>query len=155
VNALAPRRFPGVQAPHEDKKWSANLEEKASQRKKEAHRLNLGLPRSLRIRSRSDYLRVQHSGQRARGRYLIVLAMENGLSYARFGITVSRKTGNAVTRNRIKRRIKEFQRLNQEIILPGKDVVIIATRAAAEANFRPMEAEYLELARKAGLTEGA
>lgn len=85
------------------------------------------------------------------GRYLILLSMDNNLPASRFGITVSRKTGNAVTRNRIKRRIRELQRLNRGSTLAGKDIVVIATRQASEASFQEMEAEYGDLLRRSGL----
>ena len=85
------------------------------------------------------------------GRYLIILSMDNDLPASRFGITVSRKTGNAVARNRVKRRIKELQRLNRDSIVPGKDIVVIATREAPKATFEKMEIEYTDLIRRAGL----
>jgi ribonuclease P protein component len=85
------------------------------------------------------------------GRYLIILSMDNDLPASRFGITVSRKTGNAVIRNRVKRRIRELQRLNRDSIVPGKDIVVIATREASRATFEKMEIEYTDLIRRAGL----
>ena len=147
---------PRIQASHEDQERPVDPEKKARQGKKAADRLirkrqNLTFPRSVRVRSRADYLKIQRSGRKMGGRYLIILSMDNDLSASRFGITVSRKTGNAVARNRVKRRIKELQRLNRDSIVPGKDIVVIATREAPKATFEKMEIEYADLIRRAGL----
>ena len=145
-----------IQAPHEDKKRAIDPEKKASQGKEAADGLimeqpDLRFPRSVRLRSRTNYLKVQRSGQKVGGRYLIILSMNNGLPASRFGITVSRKTGNAVTRNRVKRRIRELQRLNRSNVVAGKDIVVIATRRAPGATFEGLNADYKALMKKAGL----
>jgi ribonuclease P protein component len=150
---------PRIQASNEHQKRTADPEKKARQGKKAADRLireRLGLtfPRSVRVRSRADYLKIQRSGRKAGGRYLIILSMDNNLPATRFGITVSRKIGNAVSRNRVRRRIRELQRINRNSIVPGKDIVVIATREASGATFESMKIEYNDLIRKAGLTGG-
>ena len=150
---------PRIQTTHEDQKRATDPEKKARQGKKTVdrlirERLDLTFPRSVRIRSRADYLKIQRSGRKVGGRYLTILSMDNDLTVSRFGITVSRKTGNAIKRNRIKRRIRELQRLNQSSIVPGKDIVVIATREASGAHFKDMKIEYEKLIGKAGLTGG-
>ena len=144
-----------VQGPHEHKGRTPDPETKKGQGKKASDRLkdqpNLCFPPSFRVRSRSDYLTIQRSGRKVRGRYLILLTIENNLRSSRFGITVSKKNGNAVKRNRVKRRIREIQRLNRQSFVSGNDVVMIARREAAQASFDEIEAEYLRLARLAGL----
>ncbi len=149
---------PRVQAPYEDSKWAPHTEKKARQRKEAANGLtgkktDLRFPREARIRSRAEYLKVQNTGQRSRGRNLIILSIDNDLPITRFGITVSRKTGKAVTRNWIKRRLREIQRQNRSRFVSGKDVVVIATRQAPGASYAELEKEYLKLADAAGLTE--
>ena len=151
---------PRIQAPHEDQGRAADPEKKARQGKKTADRLILKpqdftFPRSLRVRSRADYLKIQRSGQKMGGRYLIILSMDNELPASRFGITVSRKTGNAVTRNRVKRRIRELQRFNRDSVVTGKDIVVIATQKASEATFERMKMEYTDLIKRAGLNRGS
>lgn len=150
------KKNPRFQDPHANQERKAGTEKKARQGQKEAGRLIENrqaqtFPRSMRVRKRGDFRKVQRSGRKMGGRYLILLSMDNNLPASRFGITVSRKTGNAVTRNRIKRRIRELQRLNRGSTLTGKDIVVIATRQASEASFQEMEAEYRDLLRRSGL----
>jgi ribonuclease P protein component len=147
-----------IQAPHADQERPADPEKKARQGKKAADRLirehlDLKFPRLVRVRSRADYLKIQRSGRKMGGRYLIILSMDNDLPASRFGITVSRKTGNAVTRNRVKRRIRELQRLNRDSVVPGKDIVVVATRNASAATFEKMKMEYANLITRAGLVK--
>jgi ribonuclease P protein component len=145
-----------VQASHEDQGRPTHIEEKAHPGKKAAvgltgERSDLRFPREARIRSRAEYLQVQSTGQRARGRYILLLSIDNGLPITRFGITVSRKTGNAVTRNRVKRRLREVQRQNRDRFVPGKDLVVIATRQAPRATYRELEGEFMKLSTSTGL----
>ena len=92
-------------------------------------------PKRARLRRRREFLAVQ---QRASGkvhsRHFLVLLAPNGQEPAkrRIGITVSKKVGTAVKRNRIKRLVREFIRRQGEGWLPAaRDVVIIAKRSAA------------------------
>jgi ribonuclease P protein component len=85
-------------------------------------------PKRIRLRKRREFLAVQHAGERAHGRHFLVLVKGNGSG--RVGITVSKKVGNAVTRNRIKRLVREFIRTN-DWVPDSVDVVIIAKRSAA------------------------
>lgn len=146
-----------IQGPHEHKRRPPGPQEKAGQRKEAFDSLtgqtDLRFPCTVRIRSRSDYLRIQNVGEKVRGRYLILLTTNNDLPVSRFGITVSKKNRNAVMRNRIKRKIREIQRLNRDQIIPGHDVVVIARHKAIQATFRQLEDEFLQLARMAGLAE--
>ena len=99
-------------------------------------------------------MRVQGGEERVHGRFIILLHTENNLPESRFGITVSRKTGNAVTRSRIKRKLREIQRLARSRVATGSDIVVIARRPASGALYKELEHEYLELARKSGLLQG-
>lgn len=69
----------------------------------------------------------------------------------RLGITVSGKLGNAVTRNKIRRRLREIYRTNEERFLPGCTLVVVARMRALDLAYRDLEKTFLHLSRKAGL----
>jgi len=86
--------------------------------------------RPLRLRKRADFLAVQ-AGEKRRGRYFLLELRQRSPHEAgqapRIGFTVSRKNGNAVRRNRIKRRLREAVRVGvMDDFVPGYDYVIVA-----------------------------
>lgn len=88
-------------------------------------------PNSRRIRKRPEFLRIERVGQRrARPSFVVLTAMTRATE-PRLGITASRKVGNAVVRNRIKRMVREFFRHHQHLLEP-RDIVVIARSAAAD-----------------------
>jgi ribonuclease P protein component len=66
----------------------------------------------------------------------------------RFGLVTSRRIGEAVNRNRVRRRLREICRLHRQLLAPGFLVVVIAKRSAVEASFSEMREEWLILARR-------
>ena len=153
-----PEKDPRLSGPHEDEERAPGVEEATGQGAKETVRLiqdrkDLRFPPAVRVRTRADYLRIQQKGRRARGRLLIILNSVNDLPVTRFGQTVSRRVGNAVVRNRVRRQIREIQRNHQAEFSPGHDVVVVALPPAREAGFSSMEEEFLSLAARLGLSE--
>jgi ribonuclease P protein component len=92
-------------------------------------------PKQVRLRRRSDFLAVQRGGRKLHTRHFLVVVMPRASANGRLGITVSKKVGNAVTRNRVKRLVREFARTTPGWTPPGDcDVVVIAKRSAAEVH---------------------
>ena len=83
--------------------------------------------------------------------YLVLYARPNRSSANRVGITVSKKLGHAVVRNRIRRRLREVYRLNEDKFLPGYDIVVVARSRCISASFQKLTGAYLALAEKAGI----
>lgn len=83
--------------------------------------------------------------------YLVLYARRNRTGINRVGITVGKKLGHAVVRNRTRRRLREIYRLNEHRFQPGWDIVVVARRRAVEAPFAKLTASYLSLAARAGL----
>ena len=83
--------------------------------------------------------------------YLVLYARRNRSGGNRVGITVSKKLGHAVVRNRTRRRLREIYRLNEARFQPGWDIVVVARTRAVEAPFEKLTASYLALAAKAGV----
>jgi len=70
------------------------------------------------------------------------------------GITVGTKVGNAVVRNKVRRRLKEIYRLHEPEIRRGFDLVIVARVKSRDAAYRQLEVDFLRLVDKLGLREG-
>ncbi len=99
-------------------------------------------------RFRALYARGKHSA----GGRLAVYVMKNRLKdTSRVGITVSSKLGGAVTRNRIRRRIREAYRLSEKDICAGWDIVIVARRGALDTGFEGLMREMRQHLKKLGL----
>ena len=83
--------------------------------------------------------------------YLVLYSRENHLGINRIGITVSKKLGKAVIRNRVRRRLREVYRLNEAAFLNGYDIVVVARSKCVGAEFTTLAAADLHLATKAGI----
>ncbi len=81
-----------------------------------------------RIRKRQDYLRIYQNGVRSYTERFTIIQCPNPTGRGRLGMTVSKKTGNSVQRNRIKRLLREFFRLNKSRLPASQDIVIIAKK---------------------------
>ncbi len=83
--------------------------------------------------------------------YMVLFAKQNRTNTNRVGVTVSKKLGCAVVRNRVRRRLREIYRLNEERFSPGWDIVVVARHRCIHADFRKLTAAYLSLAQQAGI----
>ena len=91
---------------------------------------SLAFPRAMRLRSRSEFQALNRTGLRLRLADLIIRYQPTDRGHPRFGLTVSRRVGNAVCRNRVKRRLRDVIRHHQSSV-GSFDVVIIAKPSAA------------------------
>ncbi len=83
--------------------------------------------------------------------FLVFYARKNRLGINRVGVTVGKKLGHAVVRNRVRRRLREIYRLNESQFTPGWDIVVVARGRCIEADFEKLTNAYLSLAEKAGV----
>ena len=81
-------------------------------------------PRRLRLRRNREFQQVYSAGKRRHGAGFSLIFAPNGMGWTRLGISVRKKTGTAVRRNRIKRLFREAFRLHKERFPQACDVVI-------------------------------
>jgi len=104
--------------------------------------------RCYRIRTTAEFRAVYTKKARASDQCLLVYARKNDLGHPRLGLSVSRKVGNAVVRNRWKRLIREAFRLNLSQLPQGVDLVVIPKQSPAPP-FRQVEGSLCDVARRA------
>jgi ribonuclease P protein component len=104
-------------------------------------------PRAARVRRRPEYLAIQNRGRRVSGTNLMLFAVAGS---GRMGVTVSRKVGGAVVRNRVKRWIRECYRRGRGAFPGEVDFVVVARPAAADAGHAGICRELTALARRLG-----
>ncbi len=93
-------------------------------------RLGVRFPKAARLTRRGEFVAVQRRGRRVDGGAYLVFTLENDLGHARLGVSVSKRIGSAVTRNRVKRWVREAFRVASPG-LPPVDLVVVARQGAA------------------------
>ncbi len=95
-----------------------------------------------------EFRRLYAKGSCARASSMAVYCRKRKAQGNRLGITVSTKIGKAVVRNKIRRRLREIYRINEDKLLKGYDIVIVARSRSAYMQFRELEQDFLRLAQK-------
>lgn len=90
------------------------------------------ITKEMRLRRRAEFVAIQQDGQKHHGRHVLAIARKRSDAQlpGRLGITVTKKVGNAVVRNRIRRLVREWMRLQGWVPL-GWDLVVVAKDSAA------------------------
>ena len=101
-------------------------------------------PQTSRLTRQADFDRVHHANIYAADEMLVIRGITNGLAHTRIAVSVSRKVGNAVVRNRWKRLVKEAFRLQRAELPAGFDLVV-RPRRGAEPEFKAIERSLREL----------
>ena len=96
------------------------------------------------------FRRLYHTNGQANS-FLVLYARANRTATNRVGVTVGKKLGKAVVRNRVRRRLREIYRCNEHLFTPGWDIVVVARSRCVGAQFGKLTQAYLSLAQKAGL----
>ena len=109
------------------------------------------MKREERITKPRQYAEVYGKGKSYSSELIILRTLPNNLDHSRYGLSVSKKVGNAVTRNKLKRRLREINRI--ELIKPGWDMVYILRPSAAKASFTSLKTTVETLLSKADILE--
>jgi ribonuclease P protein component len=102
------------------------------------------LRRHERLTARTDYTRCYRQGRQLRTKYFTVYAYRQGEGVTRLGLAVGKAVGNAVMRNRVKRRLRELFRHWKALAPRGYDLFVRAVPTSASASYTALEAAWCE-----------
>jgi len=105
----------------------------------EACPLRFTFMKADRILKRREFIALSKSGRRVQNTEFIAYFLPAQHDRSRLGVTVTKKVGQAVERNRIKRHVREFFRLNRHCLSGNWDISIIAKRQSAEMTHRSLQ----------------
>ncbi len=113
-----------------------------------SQRKPFGWAKIERLRKHPQFCRVQNKGKRIGGKFILMIFTPSSFLCPRSGITVSKKVGNSVVRNKLKRRFRDILRQNKTS-LPPCDIVWIARPNAHEASYEELKSDFLALMERA------
>ena len=94
------------------------------------------------------FRRLYAKGKSAVAPTMVLYCRKNGRRESRLGLTTGTKLGHAVVRNRVRRRLREIYRLQEDKLLPGYDIVVVARVRAVHSKYAVLERDFLRLAKK-------
>ena len=94
------------------------------------------------LKKNSDFRRLYAKGKSTVTPYLVLYCKKTCLSDSRVGFTVSAKLGNAVTRNRVRRQLREIVRLHRSELRSGHDLVLVARSRCVNSEYSKMDASF-------------
>src|SRR5687767_5226127 len=104
---------------------------------------SLGLPRERRIIRGRDFMRARAEGRRLAVGCLLLNWVDVSAGETRVGVITSRKIGNAVTRTRARRLLREAFRRNQHKVARKVDLVLVARASIVEKQFADVETDFI------------
>ena len=103
------------------------------------------------LKQNHEFRRLYNKGKSAVSPYFVVYCRKTGRDQSRLGITTGVKLGNAVKRNFVRRRIRELYRTNEDRLLPGYDIVVVARYRILTGPYAEAQRSFLQLMKKLGL----
>ncbi len=105
------------------------------------------------VKENKDFNRIINEGKSYKNKYFILNTMDNNLEHYRFGISMSKKTGNAVIRNLYKRKLRNIIDTNKKLYSKNKDYIIIIRKNCLDVEYKELEKSFLYLIKNSNLTE--
>ena len=109
------------------------------------------MQRPLRLRHRNDFKRLREQGRSWTGAGLLLSVLPNHLPHNRYGFVVGKRLGNAVQRNRLRRRLREAMRSLDSHLQQGHDLVIVGRQGSNTKSYWDLRETLITLVRRAGL----
>lgn len=104
-----------------------------------------------RLRSNIEFKRVYSGGKNYWNRNLILYVKKNSVGNSRVGYSITKKIGNSVVRNKIRRRMKEIYRLNFNSIKSNYDLIFIPKKNVVNISYKELESAMLHILKLAGI----
>jgi ribonuclease P protein component len=112
------------------------------------------LSKPYRLKKNADIQELRRTGRSWSNKHLVLIVQENKVHKSRFAFSVSRRVGKAVTRNRIKRLMRESVRRSLPNLQAGRDVLFIARQPARTASFAQIDHAVTALLQRSRLSIG-
>ena len=106
---------------------------------------------TIALKQNHEFRRLYNKGKSAVSPYFVIYCRKTNRPYSRLGLTTGVKLGNAVKRNRARRRLRELYRTNEAKLLPGWDLVIVARTRAIYGRYAELERSFLHQMKKLGM----
>lgn len=94
------------------------------------------MKKTITIKSSRDFSRTFHRGKSNANKYLVIFIIKNNLNINKIGISIGKKVGNSVNRNRIKRLIRESYRVLENKLKTGYDIVFVPRQPSKTADYK-------------------
>jgi ribonuclease P protein component len=95
-----------------------------------------------RLRKKQEFVLLYTKGKRYIGKYIVLIYLSNDLYFSRMSAVVSRRHGNAVHRNRLKRRLRALFRRNKNLLNHSMDIIVIPRLYCRRASWRALTRDY-------------
>lgn len=110
------------------------------------------VPRRLSMTRRNEFARVRRDGKSAASRHFVMATLaDSSITHLKVGLITSRRVGKAVTRNKVRRRLRSILSKHGDRLQSGRYVVMVARHRAGEASFQQLEQDWLRLAERLGI----
>ena len=108
--------------------------------------------KKLRLRNREDFSRIYRNGKSfANSQFVVYWSRQRKAEPFRLGVSASKKIGNAVVRNRMRRLVKEIARHQTDRIVSQLDIIMIVRKPAVGLSLKELEKSMLHVLKRAGL----
>ena len=97
------------------------------------------------VKTKQDFEKIIKDGKCKKNKYFVIHYKDNNLPYDRYGISVSKKLGNAVFRNKYKRKLRSIIDNYKKLYINNKDYIIILRKEAINLSHEQLEKEFIAL----------